>query len=309
MNQNFNDLIKSPLNYTGGKYKLLKQLIPLFPNRIDTFVDIFSGGNNVGVNVNANSVISIDNQKQLISLLDTLKRLEKDYIFNTIYNIIDEYELSNSDLNGYEYYDCNSSSGLGKYNKDRFLKMRNDYNNRGEDNSYYDILFYTIVIYSFNNQIRFNKKGECNIPVGKRDFNSNLQKKLSSFIDRIKEKDILFKLNDFREIDFSKFCREDAFIYADPPYLITTATYTEQDGWNEEKEKLLLEILDYINSKKIKFALSNVLEHDGKSNCTLKEWSKKYNIHYLNFNYNNSNYQKKENNKGTKTVEVLITNY
>lgn len=34
--------IKSPLNYVGGKYKLLK--VPLFPKNIHTFVDLFGGG-------------------------------------------------------------------------------------------------------------------------------------------------------------------------------------------------------------------------------------------------------------------------
>ena len=34
-------LIKSPMNYVGGKYKLLPQILPLFPENIDTFVDMF----------------------------------------------------------------------------------------------------------------------------------------------------------------------------------------------------------------------------------------------------------------------------
>lgn len=38
------EFIKSPLNYTGGKYKLLPQLLELFPTNIDTFVDLFAGG-------------------------------------------------------------------------------------------------------------------------------------------------------------------------------------------------------------------------------------------------------------------------
>ena len=49
--------IKSPLNYTGGKYKLLPQIIPLFPSKINTFVDLFGGGFNVGINIDANNVI------------------------------------------------------------------------------------------------------------------------------------------------------------------------------------------------------------------------------------------------------------
>ena len=45
------ELIKSPLNYTGGKYKLLPQILPYFPNDINTFIDLFAGGCNVGINV------------------------------------------------------------------------------------------------------------------------------------------------------------------------------------------------------------------------------------------------------------------
>ena len=39
-----NNYIQSPLNYTGGKYKLLNQLVPLFPKNINTFIDLFGGG-------------------------------------------------------------------------------------------------------------------------------------------------------------------------------------------------------------------------------------------------------------------------
>jgi site-specific DNA-adenine methylase len=39
-----NPYIKSPLNYVGGKFKLLPEIIPLFPTSINTFVDLFGGG-------------------------------------------------------------------------------------------------------------------------------------------------------------------------------------------------------------------------------------------------------------------------
>ncbi|MGN1340510.1 MAG: DNA adenine methylase, partial [Oscillospiraceae bacterium] len=52
--------IKSPLNYTGGKHKLLPQIIPLFPEGIRTFVDLFGGGRNVTVNVKAERTIYND---------------------------------------------------------------------------------------------------------------------------------------------------------------------------------------------------------------------------------------------------------
>ena len=38
--KNIVDKVKSPLNYTGGKYKLLNQIIPIFPKNLDLFVDL-----------------------------------------------------------------------------------------------------------------------------------------------------------------------------------------------------------------------------------------------------------------------------
>ena len=32
--------IKSPMNYTGGKYKILEHIIPSFPKEIDNFIDL-----------------------------------------------------------------------------------------------------------------------------------------------------------------------------------------------------------------------------------------------------------------------------
>lgn len=48
-----------------------------------------------------------------------------------------------------------------------------------------------------------------------------------------------------------------------------------------------------------------MMEHKGKENKMLKEWSKKYNITYISSNYSNSSY----NTKKGKSREVLITNY
>ena len=100
---------------------------------------------------------------------------------------------------------------------------------------------------------------------------------------------------------------ENDFVYLDPPYLISTASYNENGGWTIDNEKELLDMLDVLTNRGVKFALSNVIVHKGETNLLLEEWAQKYNIHYLDFNYNNSNYQSKAKSKDT--VEVLITNY
>lgn len=300
------EFLKSCLNYTGGKHKLLKQIIPLFPKNINNFIDLFCGGANVAINVNAQGFMyGIDNQKEVIRLFKTLKQSDIEEVMNIINNIIIDYNLSETNKYGYTKYGCESSTGLAAYNKEHYLNLRSDYNSRTEDNSYHDLVFYLLTVYGFNNQIRFNKKGHYNIPVGKRDFNDKIKSNLEKFMTRIKEKNIEFINADFREVKID--LKKGDFLYADPPYLISTATYNEQNGWTEKEEKDLLRLLDSLNEKGVKFALSNVLEHKGRENTILKNWVKNYNVNYLDYNYRNSNYQIKE--RTLKTSEVLITNY
>lgn len=306
-------MIQSPLNYMGGKYKLLPQILPHFPTNIDTFVDLFCGGCNVGINVEANKIIYNDLNQNLIYLYHTFKNLDKDIAFEFIYEIIEKFDLSLSSENGYDYYGCDSASGLGSFNKDKFIELRDAFNHKHSRENYdyyYYIMLYVLIIYSFNNQIRFNSKGEFNLPVGKRDFNEKMQVKLSDFIDRIKEQNCSFTCQDFQDFDISKLTPND-FVYIDPPYLITCATYNEQGGWDEEVEKALLRFIDTLHMNRIRFALSNVLTSKGKENDILIDWinnnSDRYKVIHLNHSYSNSNYQTKD--KLSNSDEVLIVNY
>lgn len=302
------EVIPSALNYTGGKYKLLSQILPLFPKDADQVVDLFCGGCNVGINVDCNKVLFNDSNEYLMGLLDTFRRLTKEEIFDWIYKSIDKYGLSLVSKNGYDFYNCESSKGLGEYNKAGYNKLRGDFNKKAsKDNEYY-LMLYLLIVYSFNNQLRFNRKGEFNLPVGKRDFNSKMQGKLEAFIDRVKSGDYRFTTDDFRNVSMEGYT-DKSFFYADPPYLITCATYNEQAGWTENDEKDLLNYLEELDKKGIRFALSNVLESKGKKNVILSEWinqNKKFKAIPLNYDYTNSNYHTK---KDGITKEVLVVNY
>lgn len=302
------EIISSPLNYIGGKFKLLPQILPLFPKISGTFIDLFCGGCNVGINVDCSRVIFNDKNRELCYMYNTFKNLDKSELFRFINEIIDKYNLSRSNENGYEFYGCDSSKGLGKYNKQSFLKMREDFNEYTNLDYYYYVMLYVLVIYSFNNQMRFNSGGKFNLPVGKRDFNNKMQEKLSKFVDRLKSGDYTFAHLDFRDIDLGVFGEND-FIYADPPYYITCATYNEQGGWDDSCERDLYEFLDKADANGIRFALSNVLSSEGKTNEILLQWIKtnKYKVMHLNYNYSNSNYHKKDRKSGSD--EVLILNY
>lgn len=306
---NDKEIIPSALNYTGGKYKLLPQILPLFPHRVDQAVDLFCGGCNVGINLNCNKVVFNDVDSHLIGLLNTIKMLPKEDTIARIHRIITEYGLSMVSEHGYEYYECNSSDGLAKYNRDKYNKLRDDFNRRKERDSEYFLMLYVLIVYAFNNQLRFNKKGNFNLPIGKRDFNSKMQEKLEGFIDRLKSGDYIFTCVEFDKMDLSGLT-ENSFLYADPPYLITCASYNEQGGWTEEDERKLLSLLDELNERGIRFALSNVLEAKGKTNDILKEWIQSrtdYKLIDLDYTYNNSSYHRQNKEKDTR--EILVINY
>ena len=301
-----NTYIKSPLNYTGGKHKLLPQLVEYFPKKIDTFYDVFCGAANVGINAKAQKIVCIDNNKRLVELLKTLQSASFEHLHHKIESIIKKYSLSRSYVYGYSHYGADSSRGLGITNKESFLKLRKAYNSAPNRDK--PILLLVLILYSFNNQIRFNTKGEFNLPVGKRDYNGNSRRNIAGFNSLTKSKDISFDVNNFENILDYSLTKND-FAYFDPPYYLGMATYNENGGWSLEQELKLYHILDALNKRRVKFALSNVSEHKGDKNENLLNWvhQRKYNIHDLLHSYRNSNYQSRA--KYSYTQEVLVTNY
>ena len=278
--------IKSPLNYIGGKYKLLPQLMKYFPTDINTFVDLFSGGFNVGINVKSNKTICND-------INDFIIDLYKELYNSSVENVLDRI---NTNIKGY---------GLSKENASAYKKFRVHYNETKDP-----IDLYTLTCYSFNYQFRFNNNREYNNPFGRNrsQFSENMKNNLILFSDKLKNMNIEFSSKDFDKVSIENLGKDD-FIYCDPPYLITTGSYNDGNrgfkDWKEEEEIKLYNYLDKANEKNIKFALSNVMEHKGKENKLLKEWSKKYKVIYLDNDYSNSSY----NTKKGKSKEVLIINY
>lgn len=302
-------MVQSPLNYTGGKYRLLSQILPLFPQEIGTFVDLFCGGCNVGINVKADNYIYNDRCTPLINLYLVMQRLDNREFVERVQEVIARYNLSDVKVNGYEFYGCNSSDGLSAYNRARYLNLRQAVNSSEIHDDNYYIQLYVLIIYSFNNQIRFNKKGEFNLPPGKRDFNQKMYEKLYSFLEIMHTQDAAFLNLHFEELDLESLTPND-FVYADPPYLITCASYNEQDGWNRQDEYNLLRRLDLLSERRVKFALSNVIEAKGRRNDILAEWIQNrpnYRMIELNYKYSNANYQRKQ--RETQTREILVLNY
>lgn len=283
--------IKSPLNYIGGKYKILPQIFPLFPKDIDCFVDLFAGGANVGINSNAGKIILNDNLVYLIEMYSTLTEKSEEYTLKYIDDVIKKYSLSLTNTEGYNL-------------------LRSHYN---KTHNPLDLLILTF--FSFNHQIRFNSNHQFNTPFGRNRsrYNESIKKNLIRFTEALHSKMIEFQMLEFDKFDFSRLTNKD-FVYCDPPYLITVGSYNDGKrgftGWGKDQEKKLLTILDELNNRNIRFALSNVLTHKNTQNDLLLNWIKKnhYKVYKIENDFVNSNYHTSSHKKES-TQEVLITNY
>lgn len=246
----------SPLNYIGGKADMIEFLKKHTPKNIERFIDIFGGGFNVGINFDCEQLIYNDCNFKVRELLETFKNEETVLIYKYIEKMIKKYKLEH-----------------GK--KEPYLKIRELYNKTPMENRDPKLL-YLLVLYGFQQQIRFNSSYDYNNPVGQAGFNDKLAEKLISYCRNLKEKNVSFYSKDFTELD--EFINDKTFVYLDPPYLITLGSYNDGkrgfNGWNEKEEKRLLDYLAKLNKRGVKFMLSNVLYHKEKSNKLLIDWAK-----------------------------------
>lgn len=245
--------VASPLNYIGGKADLIDFIKDSIGTvKLDKFYDLFGGGFNVGVNFDAKEIIYNELNFNVKNLIEYL--INND-LYNTITHInkqIKKFKLEKNDSKAY-------------------TKFRSFYNSQVNKNL---LDLYVLILYGFQQQIRFNSKMEFNNPVGESSFNLKILEKLITFVNQAKDKKVKFESKDY-ELFESKITNKD-LVYVDPPYLITLGSYNDGKrgfkGWNEKEEERLYSFLDRLNKKGIRFVLSNVIEHKGKINNILKQW-------------------------------------
>ena len=294
---------RSPFFYVGDKYKLMAQLREHFPNHIKRLIEPFCGGGSVFLNTNAKYYYSNDKNQYMIELHNFLLTYKgrSNQFFVDFEAKIKEYNLSASYL-GITVPDSLKKQFVktyyAKYNKIGYTKLKADFNNNKSDL----MALYVLLIYGFNHMLRFNSKGDFNLPVGNVDYNKNVKNALISYFNFISHNEIEFECEDFKDFLNSISYEEGDFVYLDPPYLISACEYNK--GWKVENEIELLKLLDELDAKGVKFALSNVFTHKGNSNDILIEWSKKYIVEDVK-----SNYISYHDNSIKPTREVLIKNY
>jgi DNA adenine methylase len=296
-------MIRSPFFYVGDKYKLIPQILPFFPKKIDLYIEPFLGGGSSFLNVEATNYMLNDIDKNIIILHKLLISHSKhpQLFINNLFRIIETYNLSLSYKSNEipkELRDKFPKTYFAEFNKNNFKKLKNDFNESRDPN-----LLYLLLIYGFNHMIRFNKEGFFNLPVGNVDFNKNVYKSLNDYFNITSNRKIRIFNHDFETFLTKIIFPENTFIYLDPPYLISSSEYNK--FWKEDDEIRLYEMLNKLNERGIKFGITNLISHYGKENTHFLNFSKKFYFKEIKSNYISFN----NNHIKTNSIELFVYNY
>ena len=283
----YNDrvVLQSPLNYIGSKAKMVNIIKSHLPQGdIHTFIDLFGGGFNVGINIDANNIIYNDLVTPVSDLIKMFYEYDAYALIKKIRNIINRYGLS---------------IGASK----SYLKLRSLYNKKHFQGLEECCVLYALIMYGFQQQIRFNSKGEFNNPPGTRFFNDNLLAKFISFSRVIHSKKLTILNLNFQNA--RKLINKDVIIYLDPPYLHTTGSYNDGKrgylGWNKRLEDALCEYIDFANMQGAKFLFSYMICNEHITNHSIVDWANSNNYMIIPVKETQGRY----NNRS----EVIITNF
>lgn len=280
---------RSPINYMGGKFRSLKNIIPNFPNYINTFYDLFSGSGTIHLNTFAENVVVNDINYIVVDLQEFISSSDPEKLYNNLLHMARSYKLYESNSDGY-------------------IELRKEYNFDKDP-----LKLLALSQHSFNYLIRFNKKGEFNASHGKgiSKLSNDFLNKLIYFNEYTSNSNYTFMSKDFRKVvNLNKLNKND-LVYCDPPYLLSEAVYNEKrafGGWTRKDSLELFNLLDDIHNEGSNFALTEMIFSKGMTNTDLTKWVSKNNY---TIRYNNVKYLgvPSTHNNDKSSVEVLVTNY
>lgn len=243
-------LIIPPIKCQGIKTKLVRFIKEHSHFSADgTWIEPFVGTGVVVFNVQPKNAILADKNQYII---DIYKKIQSGEITGKTARVFFEYHGSKLREEGSEYY----------------KKMRNEFN-KNKDSMYF--LFLNRA--GFNGMIRFNRKGEFNIPFcQKKDrFAKAYVTKICNQIDRVAEvmkgKNWVFICQEWQKT--MEMAKENDFVYLDPPYIGRDTSYVGE--WPEEEA---IQLAEYAHKTPANVALSMWKENQYRKNNHLYDhWS------------------------------------
>lgn len=282
--------VRSLIAYQGNKWSLLRNLWEAVGS-FSHFHDVFGGSATVALNMvgHGSKIHYNDHDTRIYEIFKVLQSMEYDDIIKQLDKTISKHRLNRQD-------------------NEAFLKFREHYNKKPDP-----FLLWVLSKHSFSSLIRFSDNG-FNMPFGKRSPTKSDRRDFA--IQQAHTKLLKVKLHNLTYLKYVEKAIKKAddthVFYFDPPYLASGDNVYEGD-WTEENERKLLQLLDYMDDKGLRWMLSNVTHHREHKNKILIKWlrSRDYSVIKPNFNKVGEGYilNRATTSDANNTREVLVKNY
>ncbi|MDE6258469.1 MAG: DNA adenine methylase [Muribaculaceae bacterium] len=269
--------MKPLIKYRGGKAKEIPNLLPFIPNFTGRYIEPFLGGGAMFFYLQPERSIINDINHRLINFYRTvqtdfptlkseLSELEKIYLKNRI-----EYEQLKKE---------NPSIRVEDKNEVLYYSLRDMFNGSKESQYLDATLYYFINKIAYSGMIRYNSKGEYNVPYGRyKNFNTSLVTFEHSML--LSTADI--HNEDYREI--FNMSEVDDFIFLDPPYDCVFSDYGNneyRDGFSAEDHRQLAEDFYNLNCPALMVIGATPLIRELYGRSVVGEYNKNYSVNIRN---------------------------
>lgn len=275
----YDKLVEPVVKWAGGKRQLLSQLKKYIPKNISSYYEPFLGGGAVLFDIQPKKAVVNDINEELINLYTVIK--------DNCEELIEDLKKHE---NNPDYY----------YNIRRLDRKSDVYAKLSKIQRASRIHYLNKTCY--NGLFRVNMAGQFNSPFGKyKRPNITNEITIRAVSKYLNEANIELSCCDYEET--LKSIRKGAFVYFDPPYdpVSNNSNFTgyAKNGFNRDEQWRLKNVCDKLNSKGIKFLLSN------SSTDFILDLYKDYDIKIIQAKrFINSN-----GNKRGEIDEVLVRNY
>lgn len=226
--------MKPMIKYRGGKSKEIPHIMEHIPNFNGRYIEPFLGGGAVFFHIEPEQAIINDINTPL---MDFYRGVRDDY--QNLRQELDEIEaIYNKNRAEFEALKAlHPDERVEDHNEELYYKIRNMYNKLAEKKYSDALLYYFINKTAYSGMIRYNVRGEFNVPFGRyKNINTKLVTKQHS---KLLQKSELFN-TDYSEI--FNMSQPGDFIFLDPPYDCIFSDYGNEkyrDGFNEDNHRQL----------------------------------------------------------------------
>lgn len=269
--------MKPLIKYRGGKSKEIpniKKHIPQFSGR---YIEPFFGGGALYFYLEPKSAIINDINEKLISFY---KGVQLDYqnLRNELDSVEKQYEKNRIEFEALKAKIPDKR--VEDKNEDFYYSIRDMFNGLSEKKYSDALLYYFINKTAYSGMIRYNSRGEFNVPYGRyKHLNTSLvTKKHSELLSKAE----IYNL-DYEKI-FDKVTPND-FIFLDPPYDCVFSDYGNEqykNGFNDEAHRKLAQDFKNLPCKTLLVIGRTPLTEELYGNMIIDEYEKSYAVNIKN---------------------------